>query len=66
MLHNFIRLNRGYEDEFDSWNDIRDGNEDNNDDIEHGDLELNDNNFRNNLAEQMWIDYQNRLNNDNL
>ena len=61
MIHNFIRVNQGYEDEFDEWN------EEHND--ENGDLNAeNDdiagaNNKREEIAQHMWASYQNYLQN---
>ena len=56
MIHNYIRLNQGYEDEFDEWDgdhgddDLQPGDNDN--DAQGGD------NLRDQIAEAMWAQYQ--------
>jgi hypothetical protein len=67
MVHNFIRMEQEFEDEFDRWNteDMED------EDIAEADVEVqgnaaqvgNLNEWRNGIAQQLWDDYQNVLNN---
>jgi hypothetical protein len=61
MIHNFIRLNQGYEDDYDQWVQDEDGEDDDDDgDNDDGAGGVNGNMyaFRNNIAQQMWVQYQ--------
>lgn len=66
MIHNFIKLNQGYEDEFDDWYD------DNVCDDDDNNLQLGDDDndaqgaddLRDQIAYDMWVQYQEYLANN--
>ena len=69
MIHNFIRVNQEYEDEYDEWDPYTegDGNEgrgDEDNDEEGGFENQNDREvkqMRDNIARDMWVSYQQEL-----
>ena len=70
MLHNFIRLNQGYEDEYDAWDPYTEGDGNgglgNEDDDEGGEIRENQNEREVNqkkdtIAREMWESYQQEL-----
>ena len=63
MIHNFIRLNQGYEDEFDIWNEEPDRTGNNYADEQNVQIAEN---LREEIAQQMWADYQNNLQANNV
>ncbi len=56
MIHNFIRLHQGYEDEFDEWRVQEDFDGDREDHEDDGDNEETVN-WWNGIAQKMWDDY---------
>jgi hypothetical protein len=70
MLHNFIRVNQLYEDEFDQWddneNEIIDPIDVNVNEINPNENAVHLRNWRDNIANEMWISYQEELGRRNL
>ena len=63
MIHNFIRVNQGYDDEYDEWNE---NENDKNGDMNADNDDINNaNGYREEIAQQMWASYQNYLQNRN-
>ena len=63
MIHNFIRLNQGYVNKYDEWNDDdrnENGDEENDEVDDNGNEQMNAT-MRDNIANDMWTQYQNYL-----
>ena len=63
MIHNFIRLNQGYLNKYDEWNDDdrnENGDEENDENDDNGHDQINAT-MRDNIANDMWTQYQNYL-----
>ena len=58
MIHNFIRLNQGFEDEFDA---LEIDNEEEDEEQQFEENEMAANTLGDDIAESMWAEYQNYL-----
>jgi len=65
MIHNFIRMNQGYDDEFDAWSDVDDEAGDDPEEpiagIDEEQAITAGAGFRHDIAQHMWNDYQAEL-----
>lgn len=65
MIHNFIKINRDYEDPFEEWDEnIEGANDDAEDDNNDNDINANAGGaaaWRDSIANAMWVDYQAHL-----
>ena len=64
MIHNFIKINQGYEDEFDEWNHLNNDNNGDNDANMINNIDAE--NLREDIALRMWASYQDYIIANNL
>lgn len=67
MIHNFIRLNQGYEDAFDEWEQPAAQDEQKDEEMENKNSAQETtylNVWRDGIAQSMWDKYQNYINNN--